>query len=183
VIGEDLRAIELGFPLGLPLCRNLGGGLWEVRSTLPTKREARLIFFHQSSEGGLGRGARVHQKGAQNARTRSQAGRHTQTGVRALIAQQRKSRTTADLTTLDQFLEEEGVKDEVNLSAIKRVIALQLEQEIRTKRITKADLARRMHTSRAQVDRVLDPDEGNVTIDTLARAARILGRSIRLELV
>jgi antitoxin HicB len=100
-----------------------------------------------------------------------------------LIAQQRKSRTTADLTTLDQFLEEEGVKDEVNLSAIKRVIALQLEQEIRTKRITKADLARRMHTSRAQVDRVLDPDEGNVTIDTLARAARILGRSIRLELV
>jgi antitoxin HicB len=100
-----------------------------------------------------------------------------------LIAQQRKSRTTADLTTLDQFLQEEGVKDEVNLSAIKRVIALQLEQEIRTKRITKADLARRMHTSRAQVDRVLDPDEGNVTIDTLARAARILGRSIRLELV
>lgn len=100
-----------------------------------------------------------------------------------MIAQQRKSRTTADLTTLDQFLEEEGVKDEVNLSAIKRVIALQLEQEIRTKRITKADLARRMHTSRAQVDRVLDPDEGNVTIDTLARAARILGRSIRLELV
>jgi antitoxin HicB len=100
-----------------------------------------------------------------------------------LIAQQRKSRTTADLTTLDQFLEEEGVKDEVNLSAIKRVIALQLEQEIRTKRITKADLARRMHTSRAQVDRVLDPEEGNVTIDTLARAARILGRSIRLELV
>jgi phage-related protein len=53
VIGEDLRAIELGFPLGLPLCRNLGGGLWEVRSTLPTKREARLIFFHQSSEGAL----------------------------------------------------------------------------------------------------------------------------------
>ena len=100
-----------------------------------------------------------------------------------MIAQQRKSRTTADLTTLDQFLEEEGVKDEVNLSAIKRVIALQLEQEIRTKRITKADLARRMHTSRAQVDRVLDPEEGNVTIDTLARAARILGRSIRLELV
>ena len=100
-----------------------------------------------------------------------------------MIAQQRKSRTTADLTTLDQFLQEEGVKDEVNLSAIKRVIALQLEQEIRTKRITKADLARRMHTSRAQVDRVLDPDEGNVTIDTLARAARILGRSIRLELV
>jgi phage-related protein len=53
VVGDDLRTVELGFPLGLPLCRNLGSGLWEVRSTLPSKREARLIFFHQSSEGAL----------------------------------------------------------------------------------------------------------------------------------
>jgi phage-related protein len=53
VIGSDLRTVELGFPLGLPLCRSLGGGLWEVRSTLPSKREARLIFFHQSSEQAL----------------------------------------------------------------------------------------------------------------------------------
>ena len=100
-----------------------------------------------------------------------------------MSVQERKPRSTTDLTTLDQFLEEEGIKEEVNLGAVKRVIALQLEQEIRAKRITKADLARRLHTSRAQVDRVLDPDEGNVTLDTLARAARILGRSIRLELV
>ena len=49
VIGENLRAVEIGFPMGLPLCRNLGGGLWEVRSTLPSKREARLIFFHANA--------------------------------------------------------------------------------------------------------------------------------------
>ena len=45
VIGEDLRTVQIGFPLGLPLCRNLGDGLWEVRSALPSKREVRLIFF------------------------------------------------------------------------------------------------------------------------------------------
>lgn len=44
-IGEDLRTVQIGFPMGLPLCRNLGDGLWEVRSTLPSKRELRLIFF------------------------------------------------------------------------------------------------------------------------------------------
>ena len=53
VIGENLRAVEIGFPMGLPLCRNLGGGLWEVRSTLPSRREARLIFFHADEERAL----------------------------------------------------------------------------------------------------------------------------------
>jgi phage-related protein len=45
VIGRDLRRVQMGFPLGMPLCRSLGGGLWEVRSSLPSKREFRLIFF------------------------------------------------------------------------------------------------------------------------------------------
>jgi DNA-binding Xre family transcriptional regulator len=95
----------------------------------------------------------------------------------------KKNARIEELTTLDEFLDEEGINEEVTLNAVKRVIALQLEEEIRAKRLTKADLARRMHTSRAQVDRVLDPEQGNVTLDTLARAARVLGRSIRLELV
>lgn len=45
VIGADLRTVQIGFPLGMPLCRPLGNGLYEVRSSLPTKQEARLIFF------------------------------------------------------------------------------------------------------------------------------------------
>lgn len=48
VIGEDLKAVQLGFPMGLPLCRSLMDGLCEIRSSLPSKREARLIFFHDS---------------------------------------------------------------------------------------------------------------------------------------
>ncbi len=92
-------------------------------------------------------------------------------------------RNVEGLKTLDQFLDEEGINQEVSLRAIKRVIALQLEKEMLDKTITKAELARRMKTSRTQVDRVLDPNEGNVTLDTLARAASIVGRSLRLELL
>ena len=93
-----------------------------------------------------------------------------------------KERRVQDLTSLDDFLDDEGINEEVTLRAIKRVIAMQLDQEMRSNRITKAELARRMNTSRAQVDRVLDPEVGNVTIETLARAARVVGRSLRLEL-
>jgi phage-related protein len=48
ILGEDLKTVQIGFPMGLPLCRPLGQGLWEVRSTLKDRREARLIFFHDS---------------------------------------------------------------------------------------------------------------------------------------
>ena len=86
-------------------------------------------------------------------------------------------------STLDDFLEEEGIREEVTIAAIKKVIAWQLAEEMKKKRITKKRLAELMHTSRAQIDRILDPDKGNVTIETLQRAASLLGRQLRLELV
>ena len=48
VLGEDLKTLQIGFPMGLPLCRSLGSGLWEVRSSLAGNREARMIFFHDA---------------------------------------------------------------------------------------------------------------------------------------
>jgi antitoxin HicB len=86
-------------------------------------------------------------------------------------------------STLDDFLEEEGIRDEVTTAAIRQVIAWQLGEEMKKKQITKKRLAELMHTSRAQIDRILDPDKGNVTIETLQRAASLLGRQLRLELV
>lgn len=53
VVGEDLWVVQTGFPLGLPVCRPLKGGLWEVRSSLPSKREARLIFYHDARSDNL----------------------------------------------------------------------------------------------------------------------------------
>ncbi len=53
VIGEDLKVVQLGFPIGPPLCKSLGSGLWELRSSLPSKREARLLFFFSAESQAL----------------------------------------------------------------------------------------------------------------------------------
>ena len=86
-------------------------------------------------------------------------------------------------STLDSFLEEEGIREQATAAAIKQVIAWQLAEEMKRKKISKKRLAELMNTSRAQIDRILDPEKGNVTIETLQRAATLLGRQIRLELV
>lgn len=85
--------------------------------------------------------------------------------------------------TLDSFLEEEGVLGEFQARAIKEVIAWQLADAMKERKLSKNRLATMMHTSRTQVDRVLDPKDGNVTIETLQRAAAVVGRRVQLELV
>lgn len=86
-------------------------------------------------------------------------------------------------STLDSFLEEEGVLAEFQAQAIKEVIAWQLGAAMKDRKISKRRLAELMHTSRTQVNRILDPNDGNVTIDTLQRAAAVIGRRVQLELV
>ena len=86
-------------------------------------------------------------------------------------------------SSLDDFLAEEDVLTNVNEIAIKRVIAWQLQQEIEAKQMTKTDMAKAMGTSRAALDRLLAPDNNSVTLNTLDRAARILGKRISIELV
>jgi len=85
--------------------------------------------------------------------------------------------------TLDSFLEEEGVLAEFQAKAIKEVIAWQLAEAMRERKLSKKRLALLMHTSRTQVDRVLDPNDGNVTIETLQRAAAVVGRRVQLALI
>jgi DNA-binding Xre family transcriptional regulator len=83
----------------------------------------------------------------------------------------------------DDFLKEEGIYEEVSARAIKRVLARQLDALMIDQKITKAELARRMKTSRAQLDRLLDPQNESVTLATLTRAAHAVGRNLRVELV
>jgi antitoxin HicB len=85
-------------------------------------------------------------------------------------------------STLDDFLREEGIRDEARAEAATRVVAWQLAREMELQGISKARMAELMHTSRAQVDRILKA-QGNVTIATLQRAASLVGRDLRLELV
>jgi predicted XRE-type DNA-binding protein len=86
-------------------------------------------------------------------------------------------------SSFDGFLKDEGIYEEVETTAIKRVIAWQLEEAMKAERISKAELAQRMKTSRSQVDRLLDPKHSGVTLETLSRAGQVVGRHIRLELV
>ena len=85
-------------------------------------------------------------------------------------------------STLDDFLQTEGIREAAHATATTRVIAWQLGQEMQRQGMTKARLAELMHTSRAQVDRILNA-KGNTTIETLQRAATLLGRELRVELV
>jgi len=86
-------------------------------------------------------------------------------------------------SSFDDFLKDEGVYNEVETVAVKRVIAWQLEEAMKARRMSKLQMARRMKTSRSQLDRLLDPSHSGVTLETLARAAQVLGRQIRVELV
>ena len=85
--------------------------------------------------------------------------------------------------TLDDFLEEEGLLAEAEAIAIKRVIAFQISQLMSEQSLSKAEMARRMQTSRAAVDRLLDPRYESATLSTLEKAALALGKRLQVALV
>lgn len=86
-------------------------------------------------------------------------------------------------SSFESWLDQEGIREEVTAAAIKAVFSRQLVNEMKKKKITKPRMAELMKTSRAQIDRLLDPDNGSATIESLQRAARIVGRELRLQLV
>jgi len=85
-------------------------------------------------------------------------------------------------STLDSFLEEEGIREEVEAVAIKRVLAWQLEKAMKEQQKTKRWMARELNTSRSQLDRLLDPRNVSVTIDSITRAARALGKRVIIRM-
>jgi antitoxin HicB len=86
-------------------------------------------------------------------------------------------------STLDDFLAEEGLLAEAEAVAWKRVVAYQISQLMREQNMTKAEMARRMETSRAAVDRLLDPQNESATLITLEKAALVLGKRLQVALV
>ena len=86
-------------------------------------------------------------------------------------------------STLDEFLEEEGLLAEAEAVAVKRVLAFQLARLMKEQQVSKAEMARRMNTSRTAVDRLLNPESEAATLTTLEKAASALGRKLRVELV
>jgi len=86
-------------------------------------------------------------------------------------------------SSLEDFLQEEGRLEEARQVAAKRVLAWQLQQAMESQHLTKVEMAERMQTSRSQLDRLLDPDNDKVQLDTLNRAAAIVGKRLKIELV
>ncbi|KIE06292.1 Uncharacterized protein NF27_AD00040 [Candidatus Jidaibacter acanthamoeba] len=85
-------------------------------------------------------------------------------------------------TSFDSFLEEEKILADVEATALKRVLTWQLSQEMEKLKINKTEMARRMNTSRASVERLLDPNNPSLTLKSLERAAHVLHKTIKIEL-
>jgi hypothetical protein len=85
--------------------------------------------------------------------------------------------------SLEDFLKEEGILEETRAVALKETLAWQIQQAMEKDKISKVEMARRMSTSRAALDRLLDPGNAAVTLQTLTRAAHAVGRDLRIELI
>jgi len=86
-------------------------------------------------------------------------------------------------SSFDDWLREEGMYEETTAVAIKRVLARRIGQEMIDRKLSKTDMARRMNTSRAALDRLLDPENDAVTLNTLSKAAVAVGRQLHFELI
>ena len=85
-------------------------------------------------------------------------------------------------SNFDDFLKEEKIYEQVQAAAIKRVIAYQIAEEMKKKNLTKTEMASRMKTSRAALERLLDPENASITLITLERAASALGKTLSVQL-
>ena len=86
-------------------------------------------------------------------------------------------------STIDDFLEEEGILEEVSAKARKRLLSLQLNDIMKESKITKTNLATKLQTSRSQLDRLLDPENTAITLESLEHIAHAVGKRLRIEIV
>jgi antitoxin HicB len=98
-------------------------------------------------------------------------------------AGKKRARRSYSGSTFDSFLDEHGIREEVETVAVKRVLAWQLQQAMKRQQKTKHAMARELHTSRSQLDRLLDPRNTAVSLETITRAAKVLGKRLIVRIV
>jgi len=86
-------------------------------------------------------------------------------------------------SSFKDFLEQEGIDEEVTSNAVKKLLSYQLLEKLEKENMTKLELAARLSTSRSAVDRILDPDNESITLHTLQKVAEVLGKKLKIELV
>jgi antitoxin HicB len=170
-IGEDIKTVQFGWPIGMPLVRKLDKDLWGNSDSLGRAHCQSVVH----SIGWQGRfAARVCQEISNNTAARLEIGKK-QNEERIMKAKNIGS-------SFDDFLAEEAMLDEVTAVAVKRVIAWQIDQEMKAQNLTKTSMAKKMHTSRAALNRLLDTTDTSLTLTTLSSAATVLGKKLRIEL-
>ena len=173
-IRSDARAVWLAnrhAPCAKLERRPLGG---TISSAKPEDSSSDTLLSPED----VGRAARIHQEDTEDATRGSRIGETEMEGGYAL-----RKRNKHVGSSLDEFLKEEGILTETRAVALKDAIAWQVQQTMQKEKITKVEMARRMRTSRAALDRLLAPGNASVTLQTLTRAARAVGRDLRIELV
>jgi antitoxin HicB len=172
-IGMDMLRAQWRWPVGMPLCRAMGSGLWEIRTDLPTKRTARVLLCLY--RGAPRRPAWIHQENPCDARRGFGAGAEAQEGTGAMSKKHMGS-------SVDDFLKKEGIFEKAQTLAIKEVVAWQLAEAMKKKKISKNKMATLLKTSRTQVDRLLSAKD-DITLSSLQRAAAMVGRRVIIQLI
>ena len=172
-IGENIAYVQFKWPIGKPRVDHLRGAVWEVRTSL-VNRIARTLFAVEGRQVVLLHGfiKKTQQTPNDDIKLRRNASRSGNVA-------KRNPRTGS---RFDDFLKEEGIFEEVQAKALKRALAEQLEESRQAAKLTKLDMAKKMVTSRSQLDRVLDPSNVSVQLDTLIKAARALGKEIEIKI-
>ena len=185
VIGVDIKTVEYGWPLGMPLCRSIRSrkGLWEIRSALPDKAIARVLFCTHDAQLVLLHG--FVKKTQKNTKGQSGPGGrpNEEDQGRGQKDEKRKKQMSRHIgSSFDSFLEEEGILDEATEVATKRILAWQIDEARKKMGLSKKKFAKKMNTSEAALYRLLDPQNTSVTLRTITTAATILGKRVRIVL-
>jgi predicted XRE-type DNA-binding protein len=171
-IGEDIAYVQFKWPIGKPRVDHLRGPVWEVRTSLTGPRMDTVRGRGPAD----GAAARIHQEDTADTMPISSWQRNASRGGNVA---KRNPRTGS---RFDDFLKVEGIFEEVQAKALKRALAEQLQESMQAAKLTKVDMAKKMATSRSQLDRVLDPSNVSVQLDTLIKAARALGKEIEIKI-
>ena len=171
-IGTDLLRAQWRWPVGMPLCRPMGKGLWEVRTDLPGNRTSRvLICLYRNHLVALHGFIKKTRATPEDDLTLAQAAEGVGTMSKKHLG-----------SSIDDFLKMENIFEEAQAQAVKEVVAWQLAKAMKKKKISKARMAALLKTSRSQVDRILDPKR-DITLSSLQRAAALVGQRVVIELV
>jgi hypothetical protein len=172
-IGEDIEFLQRSWPVERPYAAHLRNAVWEVRTSCAIGRHGCCSVWTE------GRWSCCMDSSRRRDRRRRLKSRWLNEDFRSISMARRNPHAGSDF---DDFLREEGILEEVQAKAIKRVLAEQIRKGMAAANISKVRMAQLMATSRSQLDRVLDPENVAVQLDTLLKAAHAVGKTVDITL-